>query len=467
MCRFAGCLTIMLLLIWGSCSDSQHKAPTEDSEQNSTEGIVQDSPFSPEFILQYHDPEKTDDGITLFAVQGGEETFEHPYWVDFGYMAAIPMAANGRRDDEILPIWIFADFDGGPFSFLDLLSDGRILTMRGAQGGELMSEIDPHVPETVFTYDDVMMNHFATILPDGNLLGIWSEFTDHETYGYDFDEDGDKEIRTESIRVLTPEGEALWDWSVFENDPDAPVTEQYVTLTEWWSNCNAVSFTPTDTWTEGDPLEGDIYLNCRLLNRLYDIEYPSGEIRWIMGDGGDFGEGFFYHSHDPHISFDRDKSGERIATRILLYDNREAPPLGNAEPCPPDETCKERISRYSRVIEVVADADLNAEIVWKWPSPSEPDFDDYHFYSPIGGGVTPLGNGNILITNATEGGNPYLNDVVRGRLLEVVPDGSLTGAEVVWDVAFNKNYGSYRAIRLPKDTTDAWRPHLIPPNPNE
>jgi hypothetical protein len=123
------------------------------------------------------------------------------------------------------------------------------------------------------------------------------------------------------------------------------------------------------------------------------------------------------------------------------------------------------LTRYSRVIEIVVDEEMNAEIVWKWPSPSEADFEDYHFYSPIGGGVLPLENGNILITNATEGGNPFINEVCRGRLLEVVRDGSLTGAEVVWEVVFNAYYGSYRAIRIPQKTAEKWRSHPIPKNP--
>ena len=122
----------------------------------------------------------------------------------------------------------------------------------------------------------------------------------------------------------------------------------------------------------------------------------------------------------------------------------------------PNETCPEDLTRYSRVIEVVVDPNLNAEIVWKWPSPTNPDFFDVQFYSPIGGGVVALPNGNVLITNATEGGNPFLDAVIRGQLLEVKRDGTLTGGEVVWDVRFNESYGTYRAVRLPEETIEGW-----------
>ncbi len=455
---------LTLAWLWG-CGETNKD--TVDTDANETDSRSEESsPFAPTFTLRRHDPDKCDNGLTLLAVQGGEETFDHPHWSGFGYLAAIPMTADGDGE-QIDPEWIFADFDGGAFSFVDLLPNGLILTMRGAEGGHEMTEIDPVASKTLSIYDDIMVNHYAVTLPDGNILAIWSEFQEHDIYGYDIDRDGKKEIRMENLRVITPDGKGVWDWSVFEHDPDAPVSEAYATLTEWWGNCNAVSFIPKPDWTEDTPLEGDIYLNCRLLNRLYDIQYPSGEIRWIMGEGGDFGEGFFYHSHDPQISFDLDEDGNRIATRILLYDNREAPPLGEADVCPPDETCPEGLTRYSRVVEVVADADLNAEIVWKWPSPSAPDFADYHFYSPIGGGVVRLENGNLLITNATEGGNPFLNEICRGRLLEITRDGSLTGAKVVWDVALNDYYGTYRAIRIPEEAAKKWHSHPIPAPPED
>jgi hypothetical protein len=333
---------ILFFWLWGCSSsnnDDDHNKDQEDSEEQESDTVeVVDSPFAPTFTLLEHDPDKTDDGLTLFAVQGGEETFSNPLWLEFGYVAAIPMTPS-ESSDEIVPEWVFADFDGGSFSYIDLLPNGRLLAMRGEDAGTIMVELDPTVPEKVSTYDDVMYNHYAVSLPDGNILAIYSEFHEHERYGYDIDHDGKREIRIDSIRVVTPEGDTLWEWSVFEHDPDAPVSEAYVALTEWWANCNAVSFIPKDDWTEDDPLEGDIYLNCRLLNRLYNIEYPSGDLRWIMGEGGDFGEGFFYHSHDPQVSFDYDDDGNRTDTHILLYDNREAAPLGDASICPPDETC--------------------------------------------------------------------------------------------------------------------------------
>ena len=236
-----------------------------------------------------------------------------------------------------------------------------------------MYEIDPTVPESVWTYGEVRVNHSVQRLPDGNLIFIHTQHAHHPEYGIDVDGDGQNEIRVDSVRVIDPNGTMLWDWSLFEHDPDATPSPIYSMLTEWWSNCNAVSFVPDAAWTEGVALFGDVYLNCRLLNRLYKINYPSAEIEWVMGDDGDFGQGFFYHCHDPQISFATDGDGKRIATRILLYDNREGPPLGDIDPCPLDEVCPEDIEPYTRINEVEFDNDLNADIIWKWPSPTSPD----------------------------------------------------------------------------------------------
>ncbi len=420
-------------------------------------------PFAPEFEIAAYNPEKSAGGIAVFAVQGGEKTFDNPAWVDFGYLAAVSMEPLGDTAATV-PLYVYTDTSTGAFSDVDLLEDGRLSVIRGDDGGAVLEEIDPRKGTAAsMVYDDVMVNHAAQKLPDGGYIFIYSYFIEHDTYGLDIDNDGVREIRVEAIRVIDDSGADVWDWDVWEREGDRTPTTAYVMFTEWWSNCNAVSFLPAEDWHKGDPLRGDVYLNCRLLNRFYKINYPSGDIEWVMGDDGDFGQGFFYHPHDLQVSYDLDDNGNRIATRILLYDNREAPPLGEIGPCPADETCPEDIERYSRLLEVVVDNDLNAEIVWKWPSPTSSDFDAVRFYSPIGGGVMRLDNGNVLATNATDGGNPFIGEVIRGRIIEVARDDTLTGGEIVWDLRMNRDYGSYKAIRIPTEAVSGWQSYAVPP----
>ena len=419
--------------------------------------------FLPAFELLEHDPESSFPGVTLLSVMGGPTTFDDPSYADFGYLAALPLAANGSSESEFVPLWVYSDFWGGAFSSVDVLPNSHLVAIRGADAGERLVEIDPVSGETVWTYDDVMVNHSFQRLDNGDFIFIHTTLVEHETYGQDVDNDGVLEVRMDGVRVIDPDKNTLWDWSLLDHDIDLeepPPSPIYSTVSDYWSNCNAVKFVPAQGWTQSDPLEGSVYLNCRLMDRLYKIDYPSGQIDWVMGSGGDFGEGFFHHPHDPNISHVEDAEGSRIATRILLYDNREAPPLGGAEPCPPDETCPPEIEPYSRVIEVQVDNDLNAEIIWKWPSPTSPDFDAVKVYSPLAGGVQRLPNGNILITHATEGGNPFLGEVCSGHLMEVLPDGTLTGGRIVWDVTLASSYCTFKATRIPPDAVEGWASYV-------
>lgn len=447
-----------------NCPLTKNADQMDADENNVGDACEAIGPFAPRFDILHYEPEKCSDGVTLFAVQGGSKTFDNPAWVDFGYMAAVPMAPDSATETAVEPLFVYADMSTGAFSDIDLLENGNLLVIRGDDGGAVLEEIDPKSETVTIVYDEAMVNHAAQRLPDGGSIFIYSYIVYNDAYGIDPDGDNVFQIRVDAVRVIDKAGKDVWDWDVWERESDATPTDVYVAFTEWWSNCNAVSFLPAEDWTEGDPLEGDVYLNCRLLNRLYKINYPSGEIEWVMGDDGDFGEGFFYHPHDPQISYDVDADGNRTATRILLYDNREVPPFQQPNPCPADETCPADLEPYSRLLEIVVDNDLNAEIVWKWPSPSDANFDAVRFYSPIGGGISKLENGNILATNATDGGNPFIGEVCHGRVLEVVRDGSLTGGEIVWDLNFNQDYGSYKAIRVPSETAAGWNSHVIVPD---
>ncbi len=435
-----------------------------DADRSGAGDVCEDvGDFSPSFKLKTLVAGEADDGITLLSVMGGEATFLRADFEDFGYLAALPTA--GIPGDSLVPRWVYADFSVGEFSEVNLSSEGTLFGIRGSDGGETLTEIDPVTGETVWSYDDVIVNHGFVLLGDGNILFIYSEHVEHDVYGKDIDRDGVLEIRKDYLRVIDKDKEVLWDWSLIDNaglDLDAPPSELYSQLTDLYSNCNAVTFTPAEGWTDGEPLEGDIYLNCRLLNRLYKIGYPSGDIQWTMGTGGDFGEDLFYRAHDPEISYVEDEDGRRTATRILLYDNRETPPLGDIDPCPPDESCPDDMAPYSRVLEIEV-ADLEAEILWKWPSPESPDFDDVRVQSPLAGGVQRLPNGNLLITHATVGGNPFLGDIPHGRLMEVKRDGTLTGGEVVWDVVFERAYGTFKALRIPEGSLDGWRSFVEQP----
>ncbi|MBN2524783.1 MAG: aryl-sulfate sulfotransferase [Deltaproteobacteria bacterium] len=431
-----------------NCADVAN-ADQKDANENSIGDACDKVTFAPFYTVLTHDPANAALGETLFSVIGGEGIFFNEAWAGFGYMASVPMAPPSVDRKVLVPEWEYANFDEGEFNLVEVLSDGHLMGIRGKGGGEMIVEIDPLTVTVVRKFDDKEYSHDIVELPDGNLLVIWSETIPWEG-------NTPQTLKYEHVAVIDRAGNMLWDWNLWEEAPDAPASEQYVAVVGLWSNCNALDFTPSPGWTVGQVVTGNIFLNCRVQNRLYNIAYPSGEIVWIMGDDGDFGEEMFHHPHDPQITYDTNENGERVMTHILLYDNREAPILGTATACPPDETCEDDINPYSRAMEIAVDNQLNAEIVWKWPSPSMRDFEKYAVYSPIAGGVSRLPNGNILVTNATVGGNPFIGAVTNARIWELKRDGTLTGAQVVWDVEFSRGFSTFKAIRLPEGTTDTW-----------
>ncbi|MFW5741290.1 MAG: aryl-sulfate sulfotransferase [Myxococcota bacterium] len=169
-----------------------------------------------------------------------------------------------------------------------------------------------------------------------------------------------------------------------------------------WTHANAVTF---------DEEAGKIYLNVRNLDRLYCIDYPSGEVLWVMGQGGDFGEGLWAHSHDPTFVAD---------DRFLMFDNGALRAGTNQE--------------YSRIIEVEFDADeRRADIVWEYRE--SPDF-----YAFAQGAVSVQPNGNIFVT-----------DGVNTRIFEVTRD-----KELVWQLRLLDGAWTYKAITVPRSVFTDW-----------
>lgn len=169
-----------------------------------------------------------------------------------------------------------------------------------------------------------------------------------------------------------------------------------------WTHANALTF---------DEDAGKIYVNIRNLNRLYCIDYPSGDVLWVMGDGGDFGQGLWAHSHDPTFVADN---------RFLMFDNGALRP-GTAE-------------EYSRIIEVEFDADeRRAEIVWEYRE--TPDF-----YAFAQGAVSVQPDGNVFVT-----------DGINARIFEVTRD-----KRVVWQLRLLDGAWTYKAITVPRSVFTDW-----------
>ncbi len=401
--------------------------------------------WAPDPELLTYKPGEAFEGLTLFGIMGQPEFFD---W-NHGCINTVPMVSRYPLPGRLDPVWEYTGNQGGLVLDSKLLPTGTILAVRGMFFGNHVEEIDPATNETLWEYREEDVHHDADILPDGNIIFLSGSMLSDPVYGL---------MRADHIRVTDRAGTLRWDWSLHEHDPAgnprAPGECTPIMPLPWveWSHCNAVTFVPDAGWSEGEALNGEVYLSCRHFNRIYKIAYPSGDIQWVLGDNGDFGDGLFSQAHDPEISFSMDDEGDRV-TNIMLFDNGSCRPAG---PCPPDEEpCPPGIDFYSRALEIRIEKEddpsrRSAAIVWKWPSPHNPDFESNRFFSEIMGDADLLPNGNVLITSSTEEGSFFdFRNPSRGRLIEVKRDGTLTGGEKVWEMATSPGYGIYRAQRIP------------------
>ena len=187
-----------------------------------------------------------------------------------------------------------------------------------------------------------------------------------------------------------------------------------------WSHCNTIYW---------DSSTNIIYINSRNLDNVCAIEYPTGKVLWVAGRNGDFAMydqhgnekiALWWHSHSFYPV-----PGE--PNKFILFDND----FHNV-------TSGSRISGepagVSRILEV--EIDSNTWIMketWSWSAPPE-------YYSPIWGYAQRLPNGNRVGCFGSRG-LPE-NAKYGGTLVEVNE-----GGEIVWQVAFPKEWGIYRGRR--------------------
>jgi len=251
-------------------------------------------------------------------------------------------------------LWKIIDYDIG-LDF-EVLDNGDMLIQMPA---EICLFRPPDT--TVWSIPAPKIHHCVIQMPNGHIMYI---------FGYYFLVDGwDRYFQADGIREVDPlTEETIWEWRT----GDHLSTDDYC---PW--HIDTFGYSDYYDWTHSNTIvyreeESAVYLNIRNLDRLVKIDYPSGEVLWSMGRGGDFGEGLFQHSHDPQFI----KNGN-----ILIFDN------GNHRW--PIE--------YSQAVEIAYDPEQgSAEVVWAWPT--EP-----FFFDSAMGDANRLPNGNTLITSSHHG----------------------------------------------------------------
>lgn len=223
---------------------------------------------------------------------------------------------------------------------------------------------------------------------------------------------GQTKIDDQLLEELSPNLEVLWSWKLFDHVPPAGTREEL---------CHGNAL-------ELDEAANVAYYNCRYLG-LLKIDRKSGDIVWRLGGTydqkslgpGDFTydppESQFSDAHDPEVHDDG---------TVLLYDN------GGLD-------YSTSPSYHSRIVEYRLDETaMTATRVFEFPG--DFDVDPWYkneWYTPIWGDADRLPNGNILVTAGMR------STKLSTRLFEVTRAG-----EVVWELTFPPNLGSYRAQRL-------------------
>jgi hypothetical protein len=335
--------------------------------------VLTDTTSIPEPRVEVFDPMAVSPGVTLFNVEDRHNV----------HSTSVLMAV----DEQGTVVWHF-EYQTPFVSETDIWPNGDIL----AQVGPAISRID-RKGDLVDYVDDYFLHHDVDILPWGNIIAITSvgkqeiEKGTPDTYSRDwiieFEPDTRSRVRTIHVEFLIP----------FEDICNACITT-WVVGGDDWTHVNALDYDLTDQ---------SLYVSVRNLNRIYKLSYPEGEVQWVMGDGGDFGEGLFHHQHNPY----------RIAPgRMLMFDNGL-----HDGPIEPDR---------SRVIEVEYDPTIpDARIVWSYDGPPS-------FFSEAQGDAIRLPNGNTLIV-----------DSFAPRILEITPEGM-----PVWELTLPKPYLIYKAHRI-------------------
>ena len=218
----------------------------------------------------------------------------------------------------------------------------------------------------------------------------------------------------------------VWRWSPFDHftmsDYDAyggTWWNAYFDGQYDWMHSNAFHF---------DAQESAIYFSSRHLSRITKIDYPSGDIIWMIGLPNNF-EGSVSDHICSDLGFTWQHNVQLLENgNILLFDN------GNLSQLFGDD------SPTTRALEFKVIDDSYCELVWEYSLPN-------YLFGPWMGSVQALDNENYLINTVGSG----------GHAIEVTQD-----KNIVWDAQYGfSEYpddpgGNYRSYKIPSIHPNAY-----------
>ncbi len=443
-------------------------ATLEDADGRTveTDAMTFDVPELPEAFptprITVRDASRMQPGVTVFNINGR--------WDENGQSAPQNFAPAIIVDDEGHIIWYYLP---GVHKVHDIrrLSNGNLIyeVWPGTDGMveiDLLGNIERRwhftgtaknpAPDSIPVETDSFHHDFIE-MPSGNFLLLSSEVREIENW-YTSETDADAPRATANvvgdvIVELTPEGEILNEWSVF--DIIDPYRIAYNSLREdfWRRHYDGVVDGVVHDWTHGNAIiyeEDDhaFVMSLPYQDAVIKVSMETGELVWILGNHdnwkepqasklltpvGDVGWSYKHHaiSHTAHGTY-------------LLFDN------GVARSSPFDERMPLADS-YSRAVEYsINEETMEVSQPWQYGKEQE------RFYGRYLGDVDWHPDSNTVLINVgaqetnADGVNVPPREAQRwARLMEVTHEAPY---EKVWEMRLQEDdsgWAIYRADRLP------------------
>lgn len=362
--------------------------------------------------------------IPKFEIESAGPNAADPVWRLFDMSELFSTEASGvyMVDDEGTTRWYIGDVDDFTdlddfFQGIQLRADGTISYTRRDVGfvidelGEFVMQVEAESLGATAGF-----HHDMIELPNGNFLILAYVFQD-----IDYPDDGTLHVAGDMIYEFTPAGDVVWTWNSFDHLDPQRRREDFYSEVKIPDPENGIE---GYDWTHGNGLvytaeDHTILLSLRHQDWLVAIDHQTGEVRWRLGDEGDFtlvdGDRWFFHQHSPQWQPDGS---------LLLYDNA----VGN--PNLPDNEA------HSRAVLYLLDFDaMTATEVWQ--------DDDPPFRSPLAGDADRTPNGHVLRLDSY-----YISDdhpLPGARLRELDPAAT---PNAVWTLIMPPGKFSYRAVPI-------------------
>ena len=281
--------------------------------------------------------------------------------------------------------------------------------------------------------------HEVKSIPNGNYMGfVWEfqdgpipigEWTDYfRLLGYEADGvTNEFSWFGQAVVEWDQNSNEIWRWSPFDyfnmNDYDAYGGTWWNAAFDDngydWMHSNAFHF---------DEEESAIYFSSRHLSRITKIDYPSGEIIWMIGLPNEL-DGSVSNHICTNLGITWQHNVQLLDNgNILLFDNGNLSPLfGDVNPT-------------TRALEFKVIDDAYCEVVWEYDLPN-------YLYGPWMGSVQKLDNDHYFINTVGSGGHAIEVDESQNILLDA--HYSLTDK-------LNDPAGNYRSYKVPSIHPNAY-----------